>query len=118
MIGVQNPLSSILIGSLGARAVTSAILVLAAIICIARTALAHPDQQEESRVDAALAGLASQDLDTRERALSALLAQSEIEVGSPTPIRVRMNNLLRSHPQRAERIKTTLIAALETQDAD
>ena len=84
---------------------------------MATTALAQPEQQE-SRVDAALADLASQDSGMRDRGLNALLAQSGIEVGTPTPMQVRMNNLLRTHPQQAERIKTTLIAALETQGAE
>jgi len=92
-------------------------LIYAATVCMATTALAQPEQQE-SRVEAALADMASQDLGTRDRGLSALLAQSGIEVGKPTPMRVRMNSLLRTHPQQAERIKTTLIAALETQGAD
>jgi hypothetical protein len=90
---------------LSIRQITSA-----AIICLAATALAQPEQQEP-RVDAALADLASQDSGTRDRGLNALLAQSGIEVGIPAPMRVRMNNLLRTHPQQAERIKTTLIAA-------
>jgi hypothetical protein len=89
----------------------------AAIICIATTALAQSEQQE-SRVEVALADLASQDLDTRDHALGALLSQSGIGVGSPSSVRVRINNLLRTHPQQAERIKTTLIAALETQGAE
>jgi hypothetical protein len=92
-------------------------LASAAIICLAATALAQPGQQE-SRVDAALADLASQDLDTRNRALTALLAQSGIEVHSPSTMRVRVNSLLRTHPQDAERIKTALIAALESVGAE
>jgi hypothetical protein len=62
--------------------------------------------------------LASQDLGKRDGALSALIAQSGIEVGNPSPMRVRINNLLRTHPQQAERIRTTLIAALERRGAD
>jgi hypothetical protein len=92
-------------------------LISAATVCMAATALVQPEQQE-LMVDAALADLASQDLVTRDRALSALLVQSGIEVGRPVTMRVRINNLLRTHPQQAERIKTTLIAALETQGAD
>jgi HEAT repeat protein len=92
-------------------------LTSAAIICMATTALAQVERSE-ARVDAALAGLASQDLDTRDRALSALLAQSGIKIGSPSPMRATMSNLLRTYPQQAERIRTTLIAALERQGAD
>lgn len=90
-------------------------LISAATICLAATALAQPEQQE-SRLDAALADLASRE--TRDRGLTALLAQSGIQVGTPASMHVTMNNLLRTHPQQAERIKTTLIAALETQGAE
>ena len=67
-------------------------LIPAAIICIATTALAQPEQQE-SRVDAALADLASQDLDKRDmRAAglketgSALRAAGEASVTTTTAI--------------------------------
>lgn len=90
-------------------------LIPAAIMCIATTALAQPEQQE-ARVGAALADLASRE--TRDRGLTALLAQSGIPVGAPASMKVRINNLLRTHPQQAERIKTTLIAALEAQGAE
>jgi hypothetical protein len=89
-------------------------LIPAAIICLATTGLAQPEQQE-SRVDAALTDLAS---GARDRGLTALLAQSGIPVGTPASMKVTMNNLLRTHPQQAERIKTTLIAALEAQGAE
>jgi hypothetical protein len=92
-------------------------LTSAAIMWMATTAVAQV-QQPESRVDAALQDLTSEDRRTRDLALSALLAQSGIEVGSPGPMRVRMNGLMRTHPQQAERIKIALIAALEKQGTD
>lgn len=92
-------------------------LTVAAMVCMAVAALAQTEQRE-SPVDAALRDLTSQDPGTRERALYALLAQSGIKVPVPNTMRVKVNNLLRTHPQQAERIKTTLIAALERQGAD
>ena len=89
-------------------------LVPAALMCIATTALAQPEQQE-AQVDAALRDL---DQGARDRGLTALLAQSGIPVVTPASMKVRMNSLLRAHPQQAERIKTTLIAALEAQGAE
>jgi len=83
-------------------------------MCIATTALAQPDQSD-SRVDAALRDL---DQGARDRGLTALLAQDGIPVGTPASMKVRMNSLLHAHPQQAERIKTTLIAALEAQGAE
>lgn len=86
-------------------------LTYAAIMCL--TAALAQREQPESPIDAALQDLTSPDLGTRDRGLSALLAQSGIKVGSASRMRVWMNSLLRTHPQQAEHIKTTLIAAAE-----
>jgi hypothetical protein len=87
-------------------------LTYAAILCLTTAAWAQREQPE-SPIDAALRDLSSQE--TRERGLVELLAQSGIQVGSPGS---RMGNLLRTHPQQAERIRTTLIAWLEKQGED
>jgi hypothetical protein len=87
-------------------------LTYAAILCLTTAALAQREQPE-SPIDAALRDLSSQD--TRERGLTELLAQSGIRVGSPG---ARISNLLRTHPQQAERIRTTLIAWLEKDGED
>ena len=62
--------------------------------------------QGTSPVDAALLNLTSQDLNTRERAFSALLAQSEINAQSGYSIRVRVNSLLRTHPQKPNKSRS------------
>jgi HEAT repeat protein len=90
-------------------------LTAVAIICVATTALALVERPE-SRVDAALRDLASQALGTRERAFSALFADSGLQ--APTTLRARVITLLRTHPKQEERIKTTLIAALERAGAE
>ncbi len=87
-------------------------LTYAAILCLTTAAWAQREQPE-SPIDAALRDLSSQD--TRERGLTELLAQSGIRVGSPS---VLIRDLLRTHPQQAERIRTTLIAWLEKQGED
>jgi hypothetical protein len=92
-------------------------LISAAAICMATTALAQVEQPE-SRADVALKDLTSEDLHIRNRALNGLLAQSGVQVHGRNAMRITVNNLLRTHPQQAERIKTTLIAALERQGAD
>jgi hypothetical protein len=92
-------------------------LICVAIIFLATTASAQQDQRE-SRVDAALADLASQDPGTQDSGLSALLAEGRIDLNGVSSMRVTVNNLLRTHPRQAERIKTTLIAALERRGAD
>lgn len=71
--------------------------------------------QETSPVDAALLNLTSQDLNTREGAFSALLAQSGLNAQSEYLIRVRVNSLLRTHPEKAKQIKIALMVALEQQ---
>jgi hypothetical protein len=87
-------------------------ITCAAIMCLTTAALAQR-KQPESPIDAALRDLSSQD--TCERGLVELLAQSGIQVGSPGS---RISNLLRTHPQQAERIRTTLIAWLEKDGED
>ncbi len=84
--------------------------VAATSLCVATIALAQPEQRE-SPIDAALQDLTARDVGTREHALYTLLAQS----GNlqPASTLVRVNSLLRSHPEQAERIKVALIAATE-----
>jgi hypothetical protein len=93
--------------------------IAATILCVTTTALAQPEQPE-SPIDAALRNLTVNAIGTRERALYALLAESGIQVPNPVPIptRVRVNSLLRTHPQQAERIKIALIAATERVGAE
>jgi hypothetical protein len=88
--------------------------VAATIFCAATIALAQPEQPE-SPIDAAVRNLTANEIGTRERALYALLAESGIKVPNPVPVptRVRVNTLLRTHPEQAERIKAALIAATE-----
>lgn len=92
------------------------ILRLAAVAIICVTTPSAQVERPESRVDAALRGLASQSLGTRERAFSALFADSGLQ--APTTLRASVITLLRTHPKQAERIKTTLIAALERAGAE
>ena len=86
----------------------------AAATVLATAALA----QRPSPVDAALQDLASQDLPPRGRGITAMLAQSGVDVHGASATRVAVVNLLHNHPERAERIRTTLIAALEQMGAE
>ncbi|HTB10613.1 MAG TPA: hypothetical protein VK752_03535 [Bryobacteraceae bacterium] len=89
-------------------------LTYTAIMCLTPAASAQREQPQLP-IDAALRDL---NQGARDRGLTALLAQSGIPVGTPAVMKVRMTSLLRAHPQQAERIKTTLIAALEAQGAE
>jgi hypothetical protein len=79
-------------------------------MALAATALA----QRPSPVDTALRDMSSQDLLIRDRGVTALLAQSGVNVGGASGTRVRVANLLHNHPERSDQIKAGLIAALET----
>ncbi len=84
------------------------------VVALAATALA----QQPSPVDTALQDLASQDVPSRERGLTALLAQSGVRMRGANATRVAVVNLLHNNPEQAERIRTALIAALEQQGAE
>jgi hypothetical protein len=83
-------------------------------VCMAVAALAQP----VAALEAALRDLASQDLSARGRGLTALLQQSPARVQGANGKRLAVLNLIRAYPDQAERIKTTLIAALEQQGAE
>ncbi len=92
-------------------------LILVAIVCPATTVLGQAEKREP-QVAAALQGITSQDLRTRDRAFYALLAQSGIEPHGASAMRVRVSSLLRNQPQQAEQIRIVLIAALEKQGGE
>ena len=96
---------------------TSASKLVLATVCAASATWAQPARRESSE-DARIQDLESQDLRTRLRALSDLLAQSGVDSRGHYNIRVRVNSLVRTHPLQAERIKTALIAALEREGAE
>src|ERR1700722_3373179 len=74
--------------------------------------------QQPAAVDAHLRDLSAPDPLSSQRALGDLLAQSGVEIHGRGATRVKMLNLLNRNPERAEQIKTSLIATLEREGAE
>jgi hypothetical protein len=85
---------------------------------VAAVAAAAALAQRPAPIDTAIQDLASQDLPTRGRGITAMLAQSGVDAHGASAMRVAVVNLLHNHPERAERIRTALIAALEQMGAE